>query len=263
MITRRLFLKATVWAGALLLPWKWGSRRAYAQPIPGGNLNPLTVPKYQMPLIIPPTMPRTDQIKLKDGGQADYYEIAVRQFQQQILPLKDINGDTLNPTTVWSYGSVNHPGTFNYPAFTIEARSGKPVRIKWINGLVDDQGRYLPHLLPVDPTLHWANPSGGPRGRDMHPVLNATPGPYTGPVPIVTHLHGGHTHEDSDGYPEAWYLPHAKNIRGDFARFGSKYRHFQAKAQARFGQTWTPGSAVFQYENDQDAATLWYPPVSG
>ncbi len=258
MITRRLFLKATVWAGALLLPWKWGSRRAYAQPIPGGNLNPLTVPKYQMPLIIPPAMPRTDQIKVKDGGQADYYEIAVRQFQQQILPLKDINGDTLNPTTVWSYGSVNHPGTFNYPAFTIEAGYGKPVRIKWINGLVDDQGRYLPHLLPVDPTLHWANPPGGPRGRDMHPVLNATPGPYTGPVPIVTHLHGGHTHEDSDGYTEAWYLPHAKNIRGDFARFGSKYRHFQAKAQARFGQAWTPGSAVFQYENDQDAATLWY-----
>ena len=25
-------------------------------------------------------------------------------------------------TTVWSYGSVNHPGTFNYPAFTIEAQ---------------------------------------------------------------------------------------------------------------------------------------------
>ena len=23
-------------------------------------------------------------------------------------------------------------------------------------------------------------------------------------------------------------------------------------------QAWTPGSAVFQYENDQDAATLWY-----
>jgi FtsP/CotA-like multicopper oxidase with cupredoxin domain len=33
---------------------------------------------------------------------------------------------------------------------------------------------------------------------------------------------------------------------------------FRAEAQARTGQAWTPGSAVFQYENDQDAATLWY-----
>ena len=29
----------------------------------------------------------------------------------------------LPPTTVWSYGSANHPGTFNYPAFTIEAQA--------------------------------------------------------------------------------------------------------------------------------------------
>jgi bilirubin oxidase len=185
-------------------------------------------------------------------ANVDYYEIAVRQFQQQILP----NG--LPMTSVWSYGSVDHPGTFNYPAFTIEAQYGKPVRVKWINGLVDANGRYLPHLLPVDPSLHWANPPGGQTGRDAHPTPSGTPGRYTGPVPIVTHLHGGHTHEDSDGYTEAWYLPQATNIHGGFARFGSEYLQFRAKAQARTGQAWTPGSAVFQYENDQDAATLWY-----
>ena len=61
-------------------------------------------------------------------------------------------------TTVWSYGSVNHSGTFNYPAFTIEANFQLPVRVKWINGLVDSSGNFRPHLLPVDPTLHWANP---------------------------------------------------------------------------------------------------------
>jgi bilirubin oxidase len=195
-------------------------------------------------------MPQTPAIT--PAADVDYYEIAVRQFQQQILP------PPYPMTTVWSYGSVNHSGTFNYPAFTIEAQYGKPMRVKWINGLVDARGRYLPHLLPVDPSLHWANPPGGPRGRDAHPTLDATPGPYTGPVPIVTHLHGGHTHEDSDGYTEAWYLPHAKNIPAGFARFGSEYLHFRAQAQARHGQAWTPGSAVFQYENDQDAATLWY-----
>jgi hypothetical protein len=66
---------------------------------------------------------------------------------------------------------------------------------------------FLPHLLPVDPTLHWANLPGGVDGRDSRPAFVSTPGPYAGPVPLVTHLHGGHSTEESDGYAEAWYLP--------------------------------------------------------
>ena len=246
MLTRREALKAGLVAAAgLALPWRQNVGRAIAQ-IPGGTLNPMTVPKYAMPLVIPPAMPRTAD------GAVDYYEIAVRQFQQQILPAG------MPWTTVWSYGSVNHPGTFNYPAFTIEATHNKPVRVKWINGLVDAAGNYLPHLLPVDPTLHWANPSGGTDGRDMRPTFRTTPGPYTGPVPIVTHLHGGHSPQESDGYAEAWYLPLAKNIPNDFAKIGTWHQRFRVLAQAKLGQAWTPGTAAFQYENDQRAATLWY-----
>src|SRR5512144_1196244 len=88
----------------------------------------------------------------------DYYEIAVRQFTQQIL----LAG--MPATTVWGYGSVNHAGSFNYPAFTMEARHGCRVKVRWINDLVDKEGRFLPHLLPVDQTLHWANPPGGRPG---------------------------------------------------------------------------------------------------
>ena len=102
----------------------------------------------------------------------DYYEIAVRQFQQQVLP------PGLPPTTVWSYGSANHPGTFNFPAFTIEAAYGRPTTVKWMNQLVDADRDYLPHLLPVDPTLHWANPPGGRAGRDTRPHFLATPSAY-------------------------------------------------------------------------------------
>ena len=250
MISRRNFLKwSTAGVGGLLFT-KFGVIRRGFSAISGRTLDPTSIAKYAMPLVIPPAMPRTTRPGIP--GNIDYYEIAVRQFQQQILPTG------MPITTVWSYGSVNHPGTFNYPAITIEAQHGKPVRVKWINGLVDDSGRYLPHLLPVDPTLHWANPPGGPTGRDTRPTFRSTPDPYTGPVPIVTHLHGGHTFEDSDGYAEAWYLPSAKNIPGGFARSGTWYLPFRAKAQARTRQAWTPGSAVFQYENDQDAATLWY-----
>ncbi len=78
----------------------------------------------------------------------------------------------------------------NAPSLTIEAKWNTPVRVKWINDLKDANGNFLPHLLPVDPTLHWANPPGGITGRDTRPTFTSTPGPYTGPVPIVTHVHG-------------------------------------------------------------------------
>jgi spore coat protein A len=130
--------------------------------------------------------------------------------------------------------------------------------VKWINDLVDRNGRYLPHLLPVDPTLHWANQPGGGRGRDSRPAFTATPGPNAGPVPIVTHLHGSHSTEESDGFAEAWYLPHATNIPAGYARVGSFYEEFRAKFKARWHQGWPPGTAVFQYQNDQRATTMWF-----
>jgi hypothetical protein len=165
MITRRKFLKAGALAGAgLFLPVKWNLPRAFAA-IPGGTLPPTSIVKYAMTLIIPPAMPRSGKIKVRGGKNIDYYEIAVRQFQQQILPAG------MPMTTVWSYGSVNHPGSFNYPAFTIEAKWRKPTRVKWINDLKDANGDYLAHLLPVDQTLHWANPSGGTSGRDSRPTF--------------------------------------------------------------------------------------------
>jgi FtsP/CotA-like multicopper oxidase with cupredoxin domain len=229
------------------------SSPAAAAPIPGGTLNPADIPKYVAQLVVPPAMPRSSKLLSSGPGKkASYYEIAVRQFRQQILPA------SLPATTVWSYGAADAPASFHYPAFTIEAKWNAPVRVKWINDLKDAAGNFLPHLLPVDQTLHWANPPGGIAGRDERPDFATTPGPYTGPVPIVTHLHGGHTREDSDGFAEAWYLPAAGNIPSGYASVGSMYDEFREKFAARAGQDWAPGTAVFQYENDQPAATLWY-----
>ena len=221
---------------------------------PGSNtpqqiLDPATIPKFQNDLVIPPAMPSSGD---------NYYEIAVRQFRQQILPAG------YPSTTVWSYGSANHPGTaaeggtFNYPAFSIEAEVGETVTVKWINDLVDKNGNYLPHLLPVDQTLHWANPRqqciDGPPRTDCRGL---SPGEYKGPVPIITHVHGAHTYEQYDGYPEAWYLPAARNIPPIYATGGSLFEDFKAKAEAD-GLIWEPGSAIFKYPNDQRATTLWY-----
>jgi len=252
MYSRRHFIKTVGVAGATtLLPWQPLLRRACAEALPGGTLDPALLTKYVTPLVIPPAMPRTSKLPVRMGKNIDYYEIAVRQFRQQILPAGSPS------TTVWGYGSVNHPGTFNYPSFTIEAKYTAPVRVKWINQLTDAYGNYLPHLLTVDPTLHWANPPGP---RDTRPRFrrNTTVKPYTGPVPMVPHVHGAHVPEESDGYAEAWWLPAAKNTPSGYFTTGTWYDGFKAKSESLLGQEWEPGSAVFQYPNDQRASALWY-----
>jgi FtsP/CotA-like multicopper oxidase with cupredoxin domain len=248
------------------------------QPMPASALDPTSVPKYVDPLVIPPAIPRTSKITRRGAKNVDYYEIAVRQFQQQILPMP------MPATTVWSYGATNAPATFNYPAFTIEAKWQSPVRVKWSNELVKDpidcfytpggpvradSCEYLPHLLPVDQTLHWANPAFATpcktesQGTDCR---TNDPNNYFGPVPMIVHVHGAETYEWSDGYPEAWYLPDASNLNGDYATGGSFFDVFNSGADSFFANdtrnapdaTWGNGAATFEYPNDQEATTLWY-----
>ena len=181
-----------------------------------------------------------------------HYEIAVRQFVQQILPAG------LPATAVWGYGSAAHPSTFHYPSFTVEARRGSPATVTWVNDLTDGAGRFRPHLLPVDPTLHWANPPGGAGGRDSRPSFTSAPGPYLGPVPVSVHVHGmEHVPDWSDGYAEAWFLPDAVDIPSGYATEGTWHDFFAAKAAAA-GLAWGPGRVVSNYPNTQVPSTLWY-----
>src|SRR5262245_7118389 len=126
--------RSPVFATAALLFGFWHlPSGAHADALPGGSLDSTSITKYVTPLVIPAAMPRASATP-----GLDRYEIAVRQFAQQVLP------PGLPSTTVWGYGSVTDPGSFNYPAFTIEARVDRPVRVKWINGLVDASGHHLP-----------------------------------------------------------------------------------------------------------------------
>ena len=264
-VSRRTVIRAS---GAGFGLWFTGTAgsRAVAVEVPGtlpgalagGTLPPGSVPRFVTPMVIPPVMPRAGVTGNRGGKNVDYYEISVRQFSQQILPAG------LPATTVWGYGALASSSKtglllHHAPSFTIEAKADRPVRVKWINDLRDPGGNYLPHLLPVDPTLHWANPPGGTTGRDTRPTFTETPGPYTGPVPMVTHVHGSvGVGDESDGYPEAWFLPAAGNLPADHARHGTWYEFFAAKASALFGVTWGPGYAVFQYPNKDRACTNWY-----
>ena len=187
------------------------------------------MPKYVTPLLIPPVMPRAGTITQRGGKPVDYYEISMRQFSQQILPagLPADDGVGIWGDRVEEGGLLLH----NAPSLTIEAQCNRPVRVRWINDLVDADGDFLPHLLPVDPTLHWANPPGGDVGRDSRPTFTSTPGRYTGPVPIVTHVHGAAgVGDESDGYAEAWFLPAATNIPAGYATEGTWYDFFAGKA---------------------------------
>jgi FtsP/CotA-like multicopper oxidase with cupredoxin domain len=260
--------------------------QALAQAVPGGTLDPATIPKYGTPLVIPPVMPASPQLPGRVNAceipaarnavrlfaefapdvnicRADY-RIGLRQFSQQVLPAG------FPATTVWGYGSIDVPGTFNNPGFTIEVTKDQRTRVQWVNQLIADpegcrnpdglQNRnnpacnFLTHPMPIDQTLHWANPGqdcidGVPRTD----CRGNTGAPYTGPVPMVTHVHGAHVGPESDGYPEAWMLPEANNIPAGYAAEGSRYGDIFG------GQIFAgTGSALFEYPNDQPSATLWY-----
>lgn len=158
------------------------------------------------------------------GGS--HYEIGAYQFKQN---LGLVNLKTMAPmqTTVWGYGSKTQSPTYPGRTFLIDkgANPSKPITVRWKNNLVDTLGNPLPHLLPVDSTLDWADPFNDPPNR--------VPGPYLGPVPICMHLHGGHTESLSDGLPDAWFTP----------GYAQKGRLF---------------NEVYNYPMDQEAATIWY-----
>lgn len=148
------------------------------------------------------------------------------------------DGSTPVPTTVWGYGDKN---VHTWPGRTFEVRSGEPLEVKWQNKLVDVTGRPLPFLLTgkdntalgfgdytgrsvVDTSLHWAYSLRGYEGYDI-----ATNG-----VPIVAHVHGGHSDFQFDGNPEFF--------------FGTGY--------GVRGPQWVEKKYV--YGNDQPAGTVWY-----
>ena len=169
-------------------------------------LNAKSQPQFVTPLPIPPV------IDARNGGT---FTIGVNQFNQWLGLIDPVNGQHLL-TTVWGYNG-------SYPGPTILARKNTPIRVFWRNNLVDQNNQPLPHLLPVDRTIDWA--------------LKDDPQWQKDGVPIVAHLHGGHTESASDGLPDQWFTPdfHLKGpgfIKGDIE--------------------------PYYYSNDQEAATIWY-----
>ena len=251
-ISRRRFIEYGAATTAGLLVWRFEGGRAFAQPAAGGVLDPHSIPKYVEPLVIPPAMPRTHKLPQMRGRSVDYYEIAVREFRQPILPTTM----GLEPTTVWSYGSVNHQDTFNYPAFTIEADVAQAGARQ-----VDQRPRQAERRLPP------ASAAGRPDtalGQSARRRAGARLGHVRRPGAVQR---AGSDRDPSARRPQRRgerRLPRgvvpARRAQhpGGLRQERHLLRQLPGKRSAALGQAWTPGSAVFQYDNDQRATTLWY-----
>ena len=103
-------------------------------------------------------------------------------------------------TTVWGYGDKKG---VSWPGKTIERNvSDAPLEITWENNLADPMtGMPLPHLLPIDTSLHWAY-SLHDSLHDYRQYTIANNG-----VPLVPHVHGGKNDSPFDGNPEYFFSP--------------------------------------------------------
>jgi spore coat protein A, manganese oxidase len=169
-------------------------------------LNPRLQPQFVNPLPVPPVI---------DGRNGGTFTVEISQFQQWLGLVNPVDHQRLL-TTVWGYNG-------SYPGPTILARKNVPLDFYWRNGLVDENNNPLPHLLPIDMSIDWAHYGD----QDWK----------TAGVPIVTHLHGGHTESASDGLPGQWYTP-------GFAKKGMDFMKGDVEP--------------FHYDNQQEAATIWY-----
>jgi spore coat protein A len=166
-------------------------------------------------------LPRPERLDFTKGeGEAKIGMYQKTQWLGIRDPNQPVGAGAPLMTTVWGYG--RNARTATYPGPTIIAMRDRPLEIQWTNNLPTDN--YYGHILPVDLSLHMAHPHDVPAA-DFY---------GNGNTPTVVHLHGGHTESASDGLPEAWFTQ----------GFGTKGPFFVKQA--------------YYYDNDQEAATLWY-----
>lgn len=210
-ISRRNFMKFGFSVGAAGLLPATLARSAWAQATTS-LLDPTSVPQFVNACSNPLAASYQYQPTVAGGSS---YNLLISPGVSDL----GLGGGRL--THVWGYGYQGPGGGVNGPVFpgrSFVVNSGSSTTVTYNNRLVDSAGNPLPHALPIDTSLHWANP-GGLGG--------------LAPVPLVAHLHGGNTQYLSDGLPQAWSTPN------------NAYR----------GRLF---STPYTYSNAQEAGHLWY-----
>lgn len=151
-------------------------------------------------------------------------------------------GISFNPrlgTYVWGFKVGGGP--MNYPGVSVEAQKGTATSVTYTNNLGTAAiPPILQRYITVDQTLAWANPLG------LLPGDAARSAPYSGPQPVVPHLHGGELRSDSDGGPDEWWTPGGEG--------------YLSGPLAAPGGIRGPGyyKNIYDYPNAQEAATIWF-----
>ena len=142
-------------------------------------------------------------------------------------------------TPVWGYSDIRD-GKCTWPGRTFEVKTNELLQVEWINGLYEPlltgAGAYSGRSV-LDTSIHWAFNSHGCNKDSTNPEGTYCGGEEaiaTDGIPIVTHLHGGHSMFEWDGTPDQFFTP-GLTIRGP--RFVSN---------------------IYTYPNEQSAGTLWY-----
>ncbi len=201
-------------------------------------LDPSTIPKFENQLAGPPPVFQPTIATDGTGKTIHEYTVTMSSFKEQMLP-----PSMGLMTSVWGYGGQSKDAVTgeslgfvqSAPGPMFEAERGIPSKVKWVNNITS------PFFLPVDPTIHWANPNNV--AMPSAPFETFPPGYSQAQtsVPLVTHLHGSETESSYDGTPDEWFT--ASGIHG------AEYTTYEPTDS---------NAAVYYYPNAQPAATLWY-----
>jgi FtsP/CotA-like multicopper oxidase with cupredoxin domain len=210
----------------MMLPWKFKLPKVFGATQGPGLSDPASQPKFTE--LVPNAL---DPGFIYDTSKGKI-KVAVGQTVQ-MTGLVAPDRVTPVPTTVWGYGDDKF---YTWPGRTFQVRSYEPLEVKWENRLGG-----LPYLItgkdntslgfgnysgrPVlDTSLHWAYSL-----HDYEKYSFEKDG-----VPIVAHVHGGHSDFQFDGNPEFFFSPNY-TIRGP---------------------QWV--DKKYLYDNSQPAGTVWY-----
>ena len=228
-MTRRQVLQAGAVAGAgLMVPWSF-NKQAYAALAAQGLSDPALQPKFTelAPNALDPGFLYKDFSELGGAGPVQFpnFAVRVREAMQQTGLVDQRNGRKLN-TRIWGYGSntVSWPGQ-TFQVMNVASGGAPETEVMWINELWGQR-----HLLPVDTNLHWCYSLPGYEHYSIK----------KNGVPIITHLHGGHTDFQFDGNPEFFHTPGNKIVGPSWNEVDSGFTN------------------RFRYDNDVPAGNLWY-----
>jgi len=245
---KRLFISLVVifFLTALILP---AIPVIAAKPIPPPGIQ-VQLPGSQIPQFVDP-LPLLSLVGgpietiLDDGTQQT---LTMQEFQANVMPSTFVPAiGTYTGTWVWGYRAgispTNPAGTYIGPV--IIATRSQPTNVNFVNDLgTTTTTNILAYKNATDQSLHWANPDNAPMmiaNPFPPPAMVGNPIHYDGPIPAVTHLHGGEVPPVLDGGPDAWFT-------SDGAKRGAAYY-----------TSGTPGnSSIYRYPNSQEAAPLWF-----